>query len=276
MRYKMTVAYDGTDYHGWQIQEGLPTIVSTLQQTFKKVFHQEITIVGASRTDTGVHALGQVASFVTDLNITPQALRSAWNNLLPPSILIRNLEVAEELYSQRANEVDQPFSVDEPRSADRRGFHPQRNVLQKTYRYYFFTHRPLPQYARYGWHVRYPIDFEKLNKALQVFVGTHDFRAFCTVAPDDPRDTVRTIDAIEMKYVRRTRVYYIEVRGKSFLHFMIRRIVGACIQVSYLKEVPISELVKALASKDPRTSFLKAPACGLVLRKIEYGQQIIG
>src|SRR4029079_13319538 len=123
--------YDGTDYFGWQIQSSKPTIAGTLQSSFKRVFQQEISIVGASRTDTGVHARGQVASFVSDIVIAPETMRVAWNKVLPPAIMIRSLEVVPD------------------------DFHPQRNVVNKTYHYHFFLERPLPQQARYGWYVPY-------------------------------------------------------------------------------------------------------------------------
>ena len=240
MRYKIIVAYDGTDYFGWQIQSSKPTIAGTLQSSFKRVFKQDISIVGASRTDTGVHALGQVASFVSDIAIDPETMRMAWNKILPPAIMIRSLEVVSD------------------------DFHPQRNVKNKTYTYTFYRERPLPQQARYGWYVPYDIDIEKLRSGLQVFVGTHDFRAFCTMEDGDTRSTIKTIENIEVSNNK------IIIIGHSFLHYMIRRIVGAAMQVAYRPDLSIKDLEKALVSKDPRTILAKAPACGLELREIVY------
>jgi tRNA pseudouridine38-40 synthase len=247
VRYKIVVAYDGTDYFGWQIQKDVPTIASVLQDTFQQVFNRNISIVGASRTDTGVHAEGQVASFVTDLTVSPAHMRKAWNNLLPPAIMIRSLDAVAE------------------------DFHPQRNVQYKIYHYHFSLTRPMPKTARYDWYVRYSVDMEKLRTGLQTFVGTHDFRAFCTMEEGDTRGTVRTIDAIDVECVSAEQLQYrVVVRGHSFLHYMVRRIVGAALQVSYRPDLSVQELVVALQSKDPRSTFVKAPAHGLCLHQIVY------
>jgi tRNA pseudouridine38-40 synthase len=127
--YKIIVAYDGTDYCGWQLQPNEPTIVQALQKTFYRVFACNATIVGASRTDSGVHALGQVAVCRTDLDLDAQQLVWAWSNRLPGDIVIRSCERVDET------------------------FHPQHNVLQKTYHYYFCCERPLPMDSRYRWYV---------------------------------------------------------------------------------------------------------------------------
>lgn len=246
--YQMVVAYDGTDYYGWQEQLGLPTVTGELQETFERVFFHPIRITGSSRTDAGVHALGQVASFLSHMNIEPQAMMRAWNYCLPPSIQIRSLEPA----------VD--------------GFSPQRNVLQKTYHYYFSTHRPLPMAGRYVWFYRYAFDEKKLHDALQLFVGTHNFKNFCTMDEDDLRSTIRTIDSIELCYLKRYKVWRVTVRGQSFLHYMIRRVVGAALHVSRNGRFPLTTITDALQDKPGHLAGIlpKAPANGLVLRKIRY------
>jgi tRNA pseudouridine38-40 synthase len=244
--YKLEIAYDGTDYHGWQQQESVSTIAQTLQDCFLEVFKKKIVIVGASRTDAGVHAAGQVAYFGTDFDIEPTALRNAWNNSLPLSIHLTSME---KINGQ---------------------FHPQRGIAQKTYYYHFFTKRPLPFEGRYGWFYHKPIDLEKLRSCLAVFVGTHDFRSFCTQDADDKRSTIKTIDVIDIEYLSNYDAFRIIVKGHSFLHYMIRRIVGACLHVASSPTLTVKDLNEALEKKDPQQSLPKAPAHGLMLWQIKY------
>ena len=243
-QYKIIVAYDGSDYFGWQVQTEHITVAGVLQDTFKSVFGKEILIKAASRTDAGVHALGQTATFMADLIIDPVALRHAWQNILPESILIRGLE---------------EISLD---------WNPRHNVKQKTYFYHFFQERPLPFFGRYGWYYRYPVNQEKLKEALNVFVGTHDFRSFCT--GDEYENTVRTIDAVDVEYLHRFRAYRISVKGPGFLRYMIRRIVGACLEVASRDTLQINDLKIALEKKNPLQLLPTAPAKGLMLYKIVY------
>lgn len=243
--YKFTVAYDGTDYFGWQIQPDRPTIVQALQNTFKKVFLCNATIVGASRTDAGVHAAGQVAVCRTELELDAEQLMWAWNNQLQKDIMIRACD--------RVNE----------------DFHPQRNVLQKTYRYYFCCDRPLPMTSRYRWYVRKEPDYQKLENCLKIFVGTYDFRSFCT-GDDMGDDTIRTIDAINLDFIELDNAYCIEVQGPSFLRYMIRRIVGASMTVAAKRHLHVDYLHEVLMACNPLQRLPTAPAQGLVLQSIIY------
>ena len=247
MKYKIVVAYDGTDYAGWQYQEGQPTVAGTLQQKFKEVFNRDIFVYGASRTDAGVHALGQVATFHTDIPLPVQAIQFALSNVMPQSILIRSLQEVSNDYN------------------------PCHAVAEKTYYYHFFQQRPMPFLSRYGWYYRYPVDLARLQKCLNVFIGTHDFRSFCT-GYDRP-DTVRTINSASIEYIKRYGVYRITIKGPKFLRYMIRRIVGACLEVASRDTVAIEVLQKALEQKHPHQLFPTAPAQGLVLYKIIYNQE---
>lgn len=241
--YKIIIAYDGTDFCGWQIQPDAPTIADLLQERFKAVFKKDIKIIGASRTDAGVHAVGQVARFYTNINLDTTSMQRAWNNLLPSSVLIRNITHVSE------------------------DFHPQAQVLQKTYYYHIFTCRPLPFLARYGWYPKNSFCVDKLKQALSIFVGTHDFRSFCTGYEQE--STIRTIDSIEVIYVRKYKVYQISIKGPAFLRYMIRRIVGACILIASSNRSP-QELKAAIDARDPQQALLTAPAHGLMLYKIQY------
>lgn len=245
MRYKAIIAYDGTDFHGWLIQPNKRTVIGVLHQTFANVFHQPCTISGASRTDAGVHALGQVAIIDTDLGLDAHALQDALNGSLPSSVYIRSVHVVAQ------------------------DFHPRVAVAHKIYYYHFFTQQPLPFIARYGLHVRRELSIDILRQALQIFVGTHDFRAFCT--DSDGKNTTRTIDAISIEYLKRYNVYQIRVHGKSFLHHMVRRIVGAALDCATLsKQVSYDDVRAVLEKKDPNHTLMNAPAHGLMLYKIVY------
>jgi tRNA pseudouridine38-40 synthase len=177
-------------------------------------------------------------------------MRKAWNGLLPKDILIRSIK---------------RIDVD---------FRPQHNVHEKTYDYYIFTHRPLPFVARYGWY--YPRSFDPivLEKALQVFVGTHDFYAFCA-EPEVYDDTVRTVNHIELQYLKKLQAYRIRVKGQGFLRYMVRRMVGAAVTVASHSTYTIERIQNALYHKTLDTQLLCAPPEGLVLRKIMYASDTI-
>ena len=194
-RYKIIIAYDGTNYHGWQIQPSDITIASTLQRSFKTTFSKNISLVGASRTDAGVHALGQTGLVICDLDLPPERLRYAWNNALPNSIFIRSATRAEPQ------------------------FHIFADVVLKTYYYHLFIARPLPFIARYGWRWQFipNVDFTVFEKAMNCFVGKHDFRSFCRSEPDEY--TVRTIDSIKIEKFERFGAVRIVVKGKGFLRY---------------------------------------------------------
>lgn len=243
--FKLIVAYDGTNYSGWQTQEHKPSIAGALNHAFKKVFKRDTKVLGASRTDAGVHALGQVVRVKTDLAISAQKLQWAWNNALPADITIRSLELVDDFFN--------PFC----------------NVAQKIYHYHFFTERPLPFIQRYGYFYPYKLDKDLLKKALAIFVGTHNFASFRSI--EDPREnTIRAIDAITLEYLPRYKMYRITVKGQKFLRHMIRRIVGASLHVATKDDSALLVLQKVMDACNPAHTFPNAPAQGLMLRKIKY------
>ena len=244
--FRLVVAYDGTDFKGWQVQKDAETIAATLQNSFQRLFNSEAIILGASRTDTGVHAIGQVVRLRTPLDLDSQRLCDAWQDALPPSILIRSLEKVDE------------------------SFHPHHGVVSKTYWYHLFLQRPLPFVARYGW--LYPfrdsVDWDLFEKCLQEYVGEHDFGSFCSVGSEEK--TIRTIDAIHLKPLRRFNTLRIAIHGKGFARFQIRRMVGYALDVARRPDLSLSYLQSLLENPDPRQKLGKAAAEGLVLRKIAY------
>ena len=243
--YKIVVAYDGTDYRGWQRQKKGRTIIQGLKDSFFSAFCKKKTIVGASRTDAGVHAFGQVAKLSTNLPIDPETLASVWNNALPFDVVIRSVSGADQF------------------------FHPQKNVKQKVYHYDFFVHRVLPFEQRYGYHCRRSLCLSKLKAGLEVFVGTHDFRSFYTGADLGER-TIRTIDSIDLKCLEEDKKYRIVVKGKSFLRYMIRRIVGGAFEIAIREDLDAHHLQKALEERNPVQNLPTAPAKGLCLYSINY------
>ena len=246
--YKMVIAYDGTAYHGWQRQPNAITVVQVLEATFKAVFKQEIILSGASRTDAGVHALGQVASFALNTQIAPDRLMFAWNNALPHDIVIRSINIVSD------------------------DFNPRRKVFSKTYHYTFFNQRPLPFGQQYGWYYSRSVDLEVLQQALQLFVGTHDFRSFCTGY--DMQSTIRRIDSIHLEYDEILQAHRIVIQGPGFLRYMIRRIVGASLAVASKDQFSCQDIVVALEKKDPAQLLPNSPAKGLLLYKIVYEDEV--
>ena len=243
--YKLIIAYDGSDYYGWQAQPEKPSIAQALNNAFTKVFKSEMRILGASRTDAGVHAMGQVARIKTDLVITPDKLKWAWNNALPPDIMIHSLELVDD------------------------SFNPFCNVQQKIYYYHFFIERPLPFIQRYGYYYPYKVDFDILTKALQFFVGTHDFCSFKS-SEDTRENTIRTVDSIDYTYSERYKMYRITIKGQKFLRHMIRRIIGASLSVASNKGHSLEFLQHVMDAHNPRHTLPNAPAQGLMLHKIMY------
>jgi len=243
--YKLTIAYDGSHYSGWQTQDHKPSVAGALNKAFSNVFKHEMRILGASRTDAGVHALGQVARIKTDLIIAADRLKWAWNNALPGDITIRSLEEVADTFN--------PFC----------------NVETKIYHYHFFVERPLPFIQRYGYFYPYKIDFDLLKKALNFFVGTHDFASFRN-SEDTRENTIRTIDAISLEYLPRYKAYRITVIGQKFLRHMIRRIVGASLHIATKGISTFPLLQKVMDARNPAHTLPNAPAQGLMLYKIMY------
>src|SRR5580700_3280719 len=145
--YKLVVAYDGTGYNGWQQQKNLPSICNTMKVVFTKIFNFPVSLLGVSRTDAGVHAMGQVVRCITPLTLDASKLQYAWNNGLPKDIYIRNA-----------------ISVTDT-------FHPQIDLIHKEYHYHLFLNNPLPFFARYGWHYKKNIDLNYLAETLNIFIG---------------------------------------------------------------------------------------------------------
>jgi tRNA pseudouridine38-40 synthase len=237
-RIRITLAYDGTEFHGWQVQPGLPTIQSVLEEIIGGMEGKAVHVAGSGRTDSGVHARAQVAAFTIENPIPPDNLQRAVNRLLPPAI--RVLEV-EEVHAD---------------------FHPRFDSIAKTYRYTLLR-SPLcsPFDWRYVHHYPYPLNEDAMMAAAREFEGEHDFGA---MAAKDVRDTpetckVRTIYSSCLERDGDRLVY--TVRGSGFLKHMVRNIVGTLIEVGRGNREGRNILARAGAT---------APAKGLTLISVEY------
>jgi tRNA pseudouridine38-40 synthase len=245
-RIKITVAYDGTRYHGWQVQPGLPTIQGALEETLGGIEGAAVKVHGSGRTDAGVHALAQVAAFSLENPIPVDNLRRAINRLLPHSIRVLS---AEEVAPD---------------------FHPRYDAVSKTYEYRIFRGEICsPFERRYLHHHPYPLDVPRTLEAARLFEGEHDFTAF---AASDERDKeggskVRTIFSSAAELSGERLIY--RVRGSGFLKHMVRNMVGTLLEVGK-GNLDEAGLVALFEPGLMRKAGPTAPACGLFLVKVEY------
>ena len=242
-RIKLIVAYDGTEYSGWQIQPEAPTIEMYLDKAIRELTGENVHVTGASRTDAGVHAYGNVAVFDTESTIPGDRFTFALNRFLPDSIVI-----------QDSWEV----SVD---------FHPRHCDTRKTYEYRILnTAVPLPQKRNFTWHVAGSIDIEKMKEAAAYIVGEHDFKSFCSIHTQT-ETTVRTITDLSVK--KEGSLITIRVTGTGFLYNMVRIIAGTLIEVGNGKYPP-EHIKEILQQCDRSCAGPTAPARGLTLVEYEF------
>ncbi len=241
--FKLLIEYDGTNYHGWQIQPVDSSIQHEIQKILKLITRQNIIITGSGRTDAGVHATGQVAHFTCETSIPPEKFHDALNKMLPKDIVIR-----ECTYTEPA-------------------FHARYSVKKKTYHYRILNSKiPIAINRDYVWHIVKPLNITSMQKAADFLIGEKDFKAFEGVG--SPRkSSVRTI--YTAKLTKENEVISFIVTGSGFLKFMVRNIVGTLVDVGLGKLTP-DEFKKILSSRDRDTAGITAPPQGLFLRHVEY------
>ena len=240
---KLTLAYDGTDFHGWQIQPDLRTIQGELQQTFQKLFNHDVEIIGSGRTDAGVHAHRQVANVRTVRTMDNDAVRWAANALLPREIRILAVQEVEE------------------------DFHARRSARSKTYEYHIWRNPIVsPFRCRYVYAFRYPLCIEAMDHGAACFVGTHDFTSFCATATE-VEDRIRTI--YEARWDRSGEEWVFRIRGNGFLQYMVRTIGGTLVQIGRGR-LRTEQLPEIFAARDRRLAGPSLPAHGLHLVEVEY------
>lgn len=247
-RIRIVVAYDGTNYCGWQIQPNGITIEEILNRQISKVTGEDIRIIGASRTDSGVHALGNVAVFDTKSRIPGDRFAYALNQKMPEDIVI-----------VKSEEV----SLD---------WHPRyQDEISKTYEYHIYNAKVRnPLKSRYSTFVSFDLDVEKMREGAKYILGEHDFASFCNVRTNT-KDTVRTVHEIEI-VENPEREIIIRVTGNGFLYNMVRIIAGTLIRVGrgFYEPEKIRDILEA---KEHTSEGITAPPNGLVLVSIDYPEE---
>ena len=258
---KLMLAYDGSEFHGWQVQPEMHTVQGTLADCLKRVTGEDVLPQGSGRTDTGVHALGQVASVRLNNPMPERNLVVALNDVLPASVRVMSVEVVPE------------------------GFHARHSAKAKTYRYRIYRGDICPPFlARYVYHDPYPLNEEALMRASEHIVGTHDFTSFAASDPDrcarmavvaedeeasrfGKSGNVRTIHSSQ--WVRTSDELIYTVRGDGFLHHMVRNLVGTFLLVGR-GSLKIADVPAILRARNRSAAGPTAAACGLYLISVEY------
>jgi tRNA pseudouridine38-40 synthase len=251
MRYfKLTIAYDGTDFHGWQIQTEKPTIQGEIVNVLRRLTQEHIYLHGAGRTDAGVHALGQVGSFRTQSALSAEEFQRALNALLPPAIRITGGE-----------EVGPDFDA-------------RWSARGKTYRYRLYRGKVVPPAIwRYVLHYPFPLDEDAMRDAAARFVGMHDFASFAASTgseeDDKERSTEREIFSTGLLRTPDNEELVFTVRGRSFLRYMVRKMVGTLLDVGRGKLQP-ADIDRLYELRDRSKSGPTVPSQGLVMVEVEH------
>ncbi|GAB6096621.1 tRNA pseudouridine(38-40) synthase TruA [Desulfatiferula olefinivorans] len=241
--FKLIIEYDGSAFHGWQIQPDLPTIQDEIQRVLRTMTQKDIIVHGSGRTDAGVHALGQVAHFSCDTRISANQFRLALNQMLPGGIVIRECRTVDA------------------------SFHARFSAKGKTYRY-LILNDPVPRAVgrHYHWHIHRPLDVPAMQAAADHLVGEMDYKSF--EGTGSPREsTVRRISRASV--LRDSEWVTVEVSGNGFLKFMVRNIVGTLVDAGLGKLSP-DEFRDVIAARDRKRAGATAPPQGLFLLKVDY------
>jgi tRNA pseudouridine38-40 synthase len=240
---KLTIEYDGTAYHGWQSQDNAVTVQDVVTDAIARLTGEDISITGSSRTDTGVHALGQVCNFFTGSSIPADKFAFALNAILPDDIVIR-----------RSEEVSEDF-------------HARFSTIGKKYRYLFYNSVfPSALMRNRAYHVFYPLDVRAMEEAAEYFKGTHDFAAFCATG-GSARTTVRTITGCCVS--KDGDIVTFSVKGNGFLYNMVRIMAGTLVDVGIGRISP-KAVPEIIAGLDRKRAGRTAPPHGLYLEEIYY------
>jgi len=243
MKYRLEIEYDGTGYSGWQIQSGQPTVQGALEDALAIALRKPISVVGSGRTDSGVHARGQIAHFLMEEAVSARRLLHSLNGLLSPSIVVLSLgEVAGD-------------------------FHARHDARRRRYHYYLSCHpRALDRHCRYV--LQMQLDFDRMNQAAEHLLGSHHFGAFCRTR-SATRNRVCCVEHACWMGEERSGDWRFEIVADRFLHGMVRAIVGTLLEVGRGNRQP-HDIVRILQSKDRREAGPAAPAHGLVLEMVSY------
>ena len=244
-RVMLTVAYDGTAYAGWQVQPNGVTIEEVLNKHLSSLLQENIVVIGASRTDSGVHALGNVAVFDTNARMPAEKVSFAMNQRLPEDV---------KIVDSREVPLD---------------FHPRRQHCRKTYEYKILnTIHPVPNYRLYTHFNYWNIDVELMRRGAAFLIGTHDFASFCSVK-SQALTTVRTVRSVDISRDPQTSIITLRIVGDGFLYNMVRIIAGTLMDVGRGRKEP-EDIQRILEQKDRQAAGPTAPACGLTLIGYEF------
>lgn len=243
---KIVVEYEGTRYAGWQRQKNALTVQQVIETALGKVLQERVKITGAGRTDAGVHAAGQVAHFKTSSSLPLKNIMNGANSLLPEDIAILGIEEVPENFDAR------------------------RNARLRWYRYQIINRKaPVALYRRYYWHIPFELNLDRMQKVAELLRGTHDFRAFRS-SLCSARRTVLTMKEISIS--KNEDVILIDLKCRSFLHNMVRIIVGLMVAVGEGRlPIKVCEEMLTTGERNPRVP--TAPARGLILMKVYYSSQ---
>src|SRR5713226_9027871 len=248
--FKLTIAYDGTDFHGWQIQKNKPTVQGEIVSVLRRLTQENTQLLGAGRTDAGVHALGQVGSFRTQSQLSALEFHRAMNALLPHTIRIVAVEETGPDFSARWS------------------------ANGKIYRYRIYRGKVVPPMLwRYVLHYPFPLDEEAMRDAAARFVGVHDFTSFAasTGSEDDDkeRNMEREMFSTEVKRTDDGEELWYTVHGRSFLRYMVRKMVGTLLEVGRGKLTP-ADVDRLYEMKDRSKSGPTAPPQGLCMIRVDH------
>ncbi len=240
---KLTIAYDGTDYHGWQVQPNGITVQEQLENAALRFSGERNSLEGSGRTDAGVHAWGQVASWPYTGELSLERIQAAFNGLLPSDISVRRVEEMAP------------------------SFHARKSARTKTY-LYIIDNSPIanPLLRRYAWHIRQPLNLAALNQAAAWLVGRHDFLSF-KAADGKTASSVRSI--LQVRWCRRGSYLLFFIKGDGFLKNMVRIIVGTLVDFGRGK-YPAQKMYSIISARLRTAAGITAPAHGLILRSVDY------
>ena len=238
---KLEIEYDGTDFYGWQIQPKLRTVQGEIQDKLKTILGHKINLIGAGRTDVGVHALGQAANFKTTSEVSKNSIINGLNGLLPDDIVIKRIE-----------EVDLNFNS-------------RYNAKSRLYKYRIYLGRTAI-WRKYVWEVLYSLNLENILEATKKIQGEHDFSSFCVAESTKDNNACRVFSAI---WEKSSDELIFKIEADRFLHAMVRSLAGTLIEVGrgYFS---VSDFVNIMEAKDRKKAGPTAPACGLYLIEVKY------
>ena len=244
---RLLIEYDGTHYHGWQIQPDQRTVQGEIQARLNQLFGGPIILTGSGRTDAGVHALGQVANFTAKNNISDERLYQALNSMLPPDIAIKKVDTVPP------------------------EFHARFDAVRRFYIYRIsFDKRPIGR--QYTWQLWHTLDLDTLNRTAQYLLGRHDFTSFCVTAHEKEN---RICEIYDSHWLEDEKGLVYHISGNRFLRAMVRSIVGTIVEIG--RGVRPPEIIpEILAAKNRQRAGESAPASGLFLKKVVYPDSELG